>query len=692
LQARKGQAIGILHYPTKPGSRFPPGPTFTAKGVNFSVFSRTAQSVDLLLYETASSAEPFQVVHLDPEKNRTFFFWHVFVVGLPTAVHYTWRVDGGKELVDPWARAVTDEVWDRKRAIVGDRRSSFRGVVTKRIAPIRNTQPEDRGLEGAIIYELHVGAFTRHPSSNVRYPGTFAGLIEKIPYLKDLGITHVELMPVMAFDEQDVPTGTAARGLRNVWGYSTHSWYSPHPRYCITPERGTHGREFRALVDELHAAGIRVILDAVFNHTAEAGRDGPTINLKGLAGDIAYHRDPADPSRYLDFTGCGNTVNCSHPLVMLFIVVCLEYWAGEMGVDGFRFDLASVFARGENGVPMLNPPLPWFIEFSPRLSTLPLIAEAWDAAGLYNVGAFPGMAWAEWNGRYRDTVRRFVRGDRGLTGDVAMRIAGSSDLYAHSLRLPANSVNFVTCHDGFTLRDLVSYDRKHNESNGDENHDGTDDNLSWNCGFEGETDDAAVRALRRRQARNFIAILMLSRGVPMLLSGDEILRTQQGNNNAWCHDGELSWFDWRRVETEQDMLAFVRGMIALRRRHPSLTANRFFTGELLADRGMPDIAWHGARLNVPPWQDQQAQLLAFTVAGQDSDEEDVHAILNMSDASVDAPLPSIPDRSWFLAVDTSTTPGVLSPGEQRLLNVDRITAPPRSVMVLEARKNPWSSS
>jgi glycogen operon protein len=383
-------------------------------------------------------------------------------------------------------------------------------------------------LNNAVIYELHVGGFTAHPSSGVQHPSKFRGVMEKIPYLQKLGITHVELLPVIAFDDQDVPPSVEARGLRNYWGYSPHSFYSPHPHYCVTPEHGTHQQEFRELVDALHSAGIQVILDVVFNHTAEGGGDGPVINFKGLANDMFYLVDPSDPRRYLDFSGCGNTINCNHPIVTRFIVNCLEWWAERMGVDGFRFDLASVFVRGENGEPMANPPLPWNIELSRTLVRLPLIAEAWDSRGLYHVGTFPGFAWTEWNGRYRDVIRRFVRCDRGIIGEVACSIAGSSDLYAHDGRLPANSINFITCHDGFTLCDLVSYNYKHNQANGEENRNGTNDNLRWNCGAEGPTDDPAITVLRRRQAKNLIAILMVSRGAPMILAGGEILRTQQG--------------------------------------------------------------------------------------------------------------------------------------------------------------------
>ena len=664
-----------------------PGATWTAEGANFSVFSKSARKVELLLYARADSAEPLQIVNLDPSTNRTYFFWHVFVEGLPPGTSYTWRVDG-KEVVDPWARAVTDTVWNRRLAIshpdgVGN---SLRAIVTTHTEFAARESPLTPSLSGAVVYELHVGGFTQHPSSGVQHPGTFFGLIEKIPYLKELGVTHVELLPVIAFDDQDVPPAVEARNLRNYWGYSPHSFYSPHPKYCVAPTHGTHQNEFRQLIDAFHGAGIRVILDVVFNHTAEGGANGPVINFKGLANDVFYILDPGDRRHYYDYSGCGNTLNCNHPIITRLIVNCLEWWVEQMGVDGFRFDLASVFVRGENGAPLPNPPLPWNIELSRTLARLPLIAEAWDAAGLYHVGAFPGLSWTEWNGRYRDVIRRFVRGDRGIIGQVATCVGGSSDLYARDGRLPENSINFITCHDGFTLRDLVGYNCKHNEDNGEDNRDGSNDNLSWNCGVEGETDDPAVITLRRRQAKNFIAILMISRGVPMLLAGDEVLRTQRGNNNAWCQNNEISWFDWRLVETEREMLEFVRGMIALRRRHPSLTSNAFYSGQPVSGRDVPDITWHGMRLNQPDWRDGNSQFLAFTIAGLTAEEPDLHVILNLADAAVDAPLPPLPGRDWFPVVDTANreSSGVLPPKDQlRLLT--SIQVQPRSVAIFEGR-------
>lgn len=678
------------------------GTTLEAEGTNFTLFSRHATAVELLLYRSADSAEPFQIIPLNPAEHRSFFFWHVHVAGLPAGIHYTWRVQGPddtattghrfnarKELVSPAAKAVTDVLWDRKRASNPDdaARTSMRAVVTDGQFNWAGEPAIAQGLEGAIIYEVHVGAFTRHPSSGVGHPGTFAGLIEKIPYLQELGITHVELLPVMAFDEQDAPANVLRQGLKNFWGYSTHSFYSPHPRYCVTPELGTHPAEFKQLVLALHKAGIGVILDVVFNHTAEGGADGPLINFKGLANDLFYHLDSADKRRYRDYTGCGNTVNCNHPLVTLFIVRCLEYWVEEMHVDGFRFDLASVFTRGEDGVPMANPPLPWNIEFSRTLRDLPQIAEAWDAAGLYHVGSFPGMRWAEWNGRYRDVMRRFVRGDPGLIGAVASCIGGSSDLYEDDLRPPTCGINFMTCHDGFTLHDLVSYNHKHNAANGENNRDGSDNNYSWNCGVEGDTDDPAIMALRRRQAKNLLGMLMLSLGVPMLLSGDEVLRSQRGNNNTWCQDNELSWFDWRLTDTQSGMLRFVKRLIRLRRRHRSLTRNSYLTGKPVPGRGMPDIEWHGTRLREPGWDDPTARLLAYTLAGRDAAEDDLHVILNMSDGSQEVAIPAIAGRAWHIAIDTTAAEpdDIFEPASQPLYEGSRYRAGPRSIVVLEAR-------
>jgi glycogen operon protein len=689
-------------YRTSPGERYPLGVTIDQGGVNFSLFSRHADWVELILYDRADSPEPVQVIRLDPDIHRTFFCWHVRVEGLAPGIHYTWRADGPndvrvsgfrfdptRELLDPAAVAVTDALWDRRRAIGhgGTHAPSMRAMVLDDDYDWEGDRPLNRQLQDTIIYEMHVGGFTRHPSAKARHPGTFRGLIEKIPYLRELGITDVELLPVMAFDQQDVPERVAARGLKNYWGYSTHSFQSPHPGYCVSPLEGSHRTDFRDMVKALHRAGIGVILDVVFNHTAEGGADGPVINFKGFGNRGFYHLDPVDRSKYLDYTGCGNTVNCNHPLVGRFIIQCLEYWVREMHVDGFRFDLASAMARGEDGKPLQDPPVLWGIELSDVLARTRIIAEAWDAAGLYHLGSFPGYRWAEWNGRYRDTIRRFVRGDRGLISSVATNICGSSDLYQKSGRLPINSINFVTCHDGFTLWDLVSYGRKHNDGNGEENGDGLDENYSENCGREGETDDPKILARRRGQAKNFTAILLLSIGVPMLLSGDEVLRTQEGNNNCYCQDNGTSWFDWGLVEKNREMFRFVRQMIAFRKRHPILTRARFLTGRQEPGSRFPDIVWHGRQLSKPLWTDPTAQLLAYTMGATQDGEEDLHVVYNMSSRTLNLPLPPLEGRVWFRAIDTAAPSprDIVEPPAQLPVAGPVITVSPRSIVVLESR-------
>lgn len=689
-------------YTTRPGFRYPPGTVISPDGVNFSVFSRHATGVFLHLYEREDSTEPIQVIRLDPEENRTFFFWHVFVEGLRPGTLYAWRASGpenteengygfdpGKDLLDPWARAVSTRLWDREKArSPGDNRaSSMRAIVVHEEYDWEGDRPLNHSLENAILYELHVGGFTRHGSSMVSNPGTFSALTQKIPYLRDLGITDVELMPVMAFDIQDVPEGAAARSLVNYWGYSTHSFFSPHPDYDSHSGRTCLG-EFRDMVKAFHKAGIGVILDVVFNHSAEAGEDGPIMNFKGLANEIFYLLDRSDRRRYKDFTGCGNTLNCNHPVVSTFLVSCLEYWVREMHVDGFRFDLASVLTRGEDGEPMYNAPVLWSIEFSDDLSQTHVIAEAWDAGGLCQVGGFPGFRWAEWNGWYRDVIRKFVRGDRGLIGEVATRISGSSDLYESQGRLPINSINFITCHDGFTLHDLVSYNEKHNEMNGEENRDGWEQNLSWNCGMEGETTRPEILVFRRRQAKNFMAVLLLSQGVPMILGGDEVLRTQKGNNNAYCQDNEVSWFDWGLIEKNRDMHRFVTRMIAFRKRHPCLMRNHFLRGIRIEGARFPDISWHGFRLNEPLWNDPDACILAFTLASVRSWEEDLHVIFNMSEKARMFPLPKVGGRSWHLAIDTAggSPEDILEPECQSVIPRNLYRAQGHSVVVLENRR------
>ena len=675
-------------FATSAGKRLPGGAIPGDGGVNFSLFSRHATKVHLVLYEQAASPEPLDVVELDPRLNKTFFFWHVFVHGAEPGLYYTWRVDGPhdpaaglrfdprRELLDPWAREVSDELWDREANRI-EGRTAIRGRVT----PVSGYDWEGdellrRPVEDTIIYELHVRGFTKHASSGVVHAGTFAGVIEKIPYLKSLGVTDVELMPVMAFDVQDVPASVAERGHDNYWGYSPYGFFAPHPRFAAGADART---EFRDLVKALHRAGIGVILDVVLNHTAEGGADGPVITFKGFGNEFFYHLDPEDRRQYRDFTGCGNTINCNHPLVARFLLQCLEFWVREMHVDGFRLDLASVLSRGEDGEPMYHAPVLWSMEFSDVLARAKLIAEAWDSGGLYQVGDFPGFRWLEWNGQYRDAMRRFLRGDRGMLGEVATRITGSSDLYAGNGRRPTNSVNFVTCHDGFTLYDLVSYDNKHNEPNGEGNRDGGNHDFSWNSGAEGPTDDPEIERLREQRARNFVALLLLSQGVPMLLAGDERLRTQRGNNNAYCQDNEISWLDWTLDARREAMLRFTRELIALRKRHPSLRRTRFIDPHA---EGLGSIRWHGRDLEPPHWGNPKERVLRFTLAGLEPGEPALHVMINMSAKPFDLPLP---EGRWRRIVDTSRLPpeDVLPPSDAPFHAEPSYALAPHAVAVFE---------
>jgi len=693
----------LMNYQIRTGSRYPMGATPLADGVNFSIYCRHATHVELLLFTAADSHEPFQIIPLEARLHRVFFFWSVRVLDLPVDTYYAWRIDGPddvhhsgfrfdreKVLLDPWTRGVSDMLWQRAAAARpgSNMATSMRGVVHSD----NYDWGDDETLgcirpEKTIIYEMHVGGFTRHPASGVSQPGTFLGVIEKIPYLTSLGVTHVELLPVMAFDEQDVPDGVAELGLGNYWGYSTHSYFSPHPGYCVSTHAADHMNEFRDMVKALHEAGIGVILDVVFNHTAEGGEGGAVINFKGIGNEAFYHLDPENRAIYRDYTGCGNTVNCNHPLVAKFILECLEYWVREMHVDGFRFDLASVLSRGEDGEPLYHAPVLWNIEFSNVLSETRIIAEAWDAAGLYQVGDFPGFRWAEWNGQYRDVVRRFVRGDKGIHSELARRFSGSSDLYQADDRLPINSINFTNCHDGFTLHDLTSYNEKHNEGNGENNRDGNSNVLSWNCGTEGDTDDAEILALRRRQAKNFMAILLLSQGIPMLNAGDEVLRTQHGNNNVWCQNNELGWFDWRLTGSNRDMLRFTRLMIAFRKRHTCLTHTRFLSGMERDGHWFPDITWHSERLNQPLWDDPGARLLACTLGAVDAGEEDLFVVMNMQANELVMPLPRLAEGGWYLAIDTAgeSPLDIIPAGEQPLQSAPGYHVQPHSVVVFERR-------
>lgn len=648
------------------GKAHPLGATVMADGVNFSLFSEHATGVELLLFDDHDDVEPFQTISLDPTVNKTFHFWHVFLENAKPGLHYAIRVDGPddpgaghrfdrqKVLIEPYAKGNNKALWKRGDACqLGDNlATSLRSVVIDTADyDWEGDQPLNRPLNETVIYELHVGGFTRSPSASAKNPGTFAGVIEKIPYLKTLGVTAVELLPVFEFDDTETREFEGQR-LVNYWGYSTMSYFAPHSSYCVDPEIGQHTREFRDMVKALHKAGIEVILDVVFNHTDEGNHEGPTFSFKGIDNSIYYYLSPLDKRYYYDYTGCGNTFNCNHPIGEKFIVECLKYWVQEMHVDGFRFDEASVLSRGEDGVPVKYPQVLWDIDLDDDLADTKVIAEAWDAAGLYQIGYFPGYRWGEWNGRYRDDIRRFVKGDAGMIGAVATRLSGSADLYEWRGHLPINSVNFLVAHDGFTLNDLVSYNDKHNWANGEHNNDGINENLSWNCGVEGDTDDPDIDALRNRQIKNFAALLMLSQGVPMMVMGDEVRRTQKGNNNAYCQDNEISWFDWTLVEKNKDMFRFWKESIAFRLRHPTVHRSRYFTGATNT-RGLADLTWHGCALNAPDWEDPNARVLAYTLGGMQGDEADIHIMMNMYWEPLDFALPSVPVRCWYRAVDTS---------------------------------------
>src|SRR5215217_8132384 len=593
------------------GRSAPLGATLDAGGVNFSLYCRNGTLVELLLFDRVDDSKPAAVIPLDPWKNRTYHYWHIFVPDLKPGQLYGYRVHGPfapeqglrfdqeKVLLDPYGRAVAvPERYSRVAASrAGDNSATAMKsvIVDTRAYDWEGDTPLNTPSSRTIVYEMHVRGFTRHPNSGVaeKKRGTFAGLIDKIPYLQQLGITAVELLPVFQFDSQDCPPGRV-----NYWGYAPVSFFAPHQAYSSQGNPLDAVNEFRDMVKALHRAGIEVILDVVYNHTTEGNTEGPTLCYRGL-DNRTYYILEEDPSRYSNYTGTGNTLNANHPIVRRLIVDSLRYWVEEMHVDGFRFDLASILSRDQAGHPLHNPPVLWDIESDPVLAGSKLIAEAWDAAGLYQVGSFIGDSWKEWNGHFRDDVRDFFRCGEGSLARFADRLIGSPAIYGHKDREPEQSVNFVTCHDGFTLNDLVTYNSKHNEDNGEDNRDGADDNRSWNCGVEGPTDDPAVERLRNRQVKNFMAVTLLSMGVPMILMGDEVRRTQRGNNNAYCLDNEVSWFDWTLPAKHADVHRFVKLLNAQRLlRDMEHERQRITLTQLIQQASK---AWHGVKLHQPDW-------------------------------------------------------------------------------------------
>ena len=664
-QPQKSSSTSVAGYRVDRGVPLPLGATLRRNDVNFAIFSKHATSCTLLLFEPGA-AQPFAEFPLDPHSNRTGQVWHACVEGLDVGGQYGFRFDmqpnpdptvhrfnPAIELLDPYARVLNDRgAWGQ--CPVGERRHRNSVVPEENDFDWGDDQPLNLPLVDSIIYEAHVRSYTVHSSSGVAHPGTYAGLIEKIPYLKKLGVTAVELLPVNEFEECDTDRVNPLTGERllNLWGYQPVAFFPPNTAYSSKRGDGEPVREFKELVRALHKAGIEVILDMVFNHTAEGDENGPTWSFRGIDNSTYYMLEP-DTGKYLNFSGCGNTVNCNNPVVRDFIIDCLRYWVLEMHADGFRFDLASILGRGMDGRVLKNPPLLESLAYDPVLANSKLIAEAWDAAGLYQVGTLPSWGrWAEWNGNYRDDVRKFVRGDAGMTSALATRLLGSPDLYETSAREPYHSINYVTCHDGFTLNDLVSYNEKHNLANGENNTDGTDANYSWNCDVEGPSDDPAVNQLRARQRKNFAAILLVSHGVPMILAGDEMARTQQGNNNAYCQDNEISWLDWRMMASHADLLRFFQLLIAFRKRCPLLRRESF---QLHGEGGF-HITWHGVKRMQPDWgYDSRTVAMQLTQLHADGSREDLHFIANAYSGDLQFELPQIGQHEWFRLVDTALT-------------------------------------
>ncbi len=695
------------------GSFFPLGATVQpgGEGVNFALYSHDASAVHLLLFDRPDGP-PTDVI---PVEHRTKFVWHALVAGVKPGQLYGYKVlgefdpaagtrfNGAKLLIDPYAKALSHKAANRDNLLLAydplsaDRDRSLdtrdnshlvpKAIVVDDAFPWRGDVPPAIPFERLLIYEVHARGFTAHPSSRVRNPGTYRGFAEKIPYLKRLGVNAVELLPVHECYVEDFLRG---KGLTNYWGYNTLGFFAPESAYGTGTKPGCQVAEFKTLVRALHRAGIEVILDVVYNHTAEGNELGPTISLRGIDNRTYYclTGGPAEPGRYYaNYTGCGNSLKLTNPAVIRLVLDSLRYWVETMHVDGFRFDLASALGRDASGF-VGTAAFFHAVAQDPVLQRVKLIAEPWDL-GTYQVGNFP-VDWSEWNGRFRDTVRRFVKGDGDCVREMGARLTGSADLYGDDGRSAYNSVNFVTCHDGFTLWDLVSYNGKHNQANREDNRDGSDDNNSWNCGAEGETDDASVNRLRWQLARNHLCVLLFSAGTPMLLGGDEFLRTQRGNNNAYCQDNALSWFDWDRAQVNRDMVEFVRKAIALTRRCTILQRRKFLLGRDLDSNSVSDVTWYGPDLGRPAWDDPELRTLCYQLDGSEepSDLGDyrLFIILNADYRGQGVKLPPLPGaHRWRRILDTSLEPGAewCDPGREVAIEpADQYQANPRSVVVL----------
>ncbi|MBX3344157.1 MAG: glycogen debranching protein GlgX [Nitrospira sp.] len=700
-----------------PGRPYPLGATWDGEGVNFSLFSENATSVELCLFDGPDASKESHRIRMEERTNQT---WHVYLPEGRPGLHYGFRVDGpydpqaghrfnpAKLLIDPYAKSIADTIRLSDR-MFGYRLGEADGDLVRDDRDNAEEMPKCVVVDQAfswggdgllrtpwsktVIYEVHVKGFTaRHPHVPEHLRGTYAGLSTPavIEYLQELGVTAVELLPVHHAVQDKHLTD---QGLTNYWGYNTIGFFAPDMRYAASPVRGRHVREFKTMVKTLHSAGIEVILDVVYNHTAEGNHLGPTLSFRGIDNAAYYRLMADDPRYYMDYTGCGNSLNVRHPRTLQLIMDSLRYWVLDMHVDGFRFDLASTLARELHEVDRLSAFFD-IIHQDPILSQVKLIAEPWDlGAGGYQVGNFP-VGWAEWNGKYRDAIRRYWKGDGGQVAELAYRLSGSSDLYETSGRRPFASINFITAHDGFSLQDLVSYNEKHNEANGEGNQDGHNDNLSWNCGIEGPTDDPVILDLRLRQKRNMLTTLLLSQGVPMLCGGDEIGRTQQGNNNAYCQDNDLSWHDWNLTAEDRDLLGFVRQLIALRQRHPVFRRRRFFQGRNIHGSEIKDIVWlrpDGREMDEADWSQGYLRALGIVLAGDAIEESDARGnrivddtfllLLNAHHEAIPFLLPSADGTAPWSVVLNTHVGGIAHP-PSTVTSGEPFTIEPRSMALL----------
>ena len=690
----------INGFDVRVGKPLPFGATIVPGGVNFSVYSSQARSCELVLFRK-HEPQPFAALPF-PDEFRVGNVFTMVVFGLEyEELEYGYRMDGPfdpgaghrfdktKILMDPYAKAIGGrDVWGAE--------PDWKNVYQHRARVLQDDfdWEDDRALEtpveDLIIYELHVRGFTQHPSSGVKHRGTFAGIREKIPYLRELGVNCVELMPIHEFDEFENSRVSKATGQRlmNYWGYSNVGFFAPKAGLAATGKLGMQADELKTLIKDLHKNGIEVILDVVFNHTAEGNEHGPYISYRGIDNKTYYILTPE--GYYYNFSGCGNTLNCNNPIVRNMILDCLRYWAADYHVDGFRFDLASILGRDQNGAPMHSPPLLETLAFDPILGKCKLIAEAWDAGGLYQVGSFPSWGrWAEWNGKYRDDARKFLKGEPGLAGPMAQRLQGSPDLYQRQNRGTRASINFITAHDGFSLMDMVSYNGKHNDANGENNSDGSNDNDSWNCGWEGPSTDPAVNRLRVKQVKNALAMLLVSQGTPMILSGDEMGKTQGGNNNAYCQDNEISWLDWDLLKHRPELFDYCKKMVAFRKAHPALRSCHHL-GANHGQNGYPDISWHGMEAWNADWS-KESRTLAFllngdNVKGGDVQDNFIYVAMNMHWEMHGFKPPRLPEGlAWHVAANTDmpAPEDVMEPGtEKKLGNQDEFLVGPRSVVIL----------